>query len=72
VQGCVKVRWNLSKKTLLTIPTRFDYSTTLMNLIETFTQVSLIVTLQHTLDAFMVIAPAFAIIGITLVLTQNK
>jgi hypothetical protein len=32
VQGCVKVRRNLSQKTLLTIPTRFDYSTTLMNI----------------------------------------
>jgi hypothetical protein len=32
MQGCFKVRWNLSKKTLLTIPTRFDYSTTLMNI----------------------------------------
>jgi len=43
-----------------------------MSIIETFTQVPVIVTLQHCLDAFMVIAPAFAIIGITLVLTQNK
>jgi len=32
VQRRFKIRWNLSKKTLLTIPTRFDYSTTLMNI----------------------------------------
>ena len=34
VQRRFKVRWNISKKTLLTIPTRFDYSTTLMNITE--------------------------------------
>ena len=32
MQRRFKIRWNLSKKTLLTIPTRFDYSTTLMNI----------------------------------------
>jgi hypothetical protein len=53
-------------------PTRFDYSSDLMNIIETFTQVPILVTLQHMLDAFTAIAPAIAILGITLVLTQNK
>jgi hypothetical protein len=43
-----------------------------MNLIETFSQVPVIVTLQHCMDAFMVIAPVVGLIGLTLVLTQNK
>jgi len=72
VQGCFKDGWNLSKKTLLTIPTRFDYFTTLMNIIETFASTPLLVTLQHMLDAFMVLAPVVGLIGITFILTQNK
>jgi hypothetical protein len=43
-----------------------------MSFIETFTSTPLLVTLQHMLDAFKAIAPAIAILGITLVLTQNK
>jgi hypothetical protein len=40
VQRRFKIRWNLSKKTLLTIPTRFDYSTTLMNTLETIEELT--------------------------------
>jgi len=43
-----------------------------MSIIETFTQVPVIVTLQHMLDAFMVLAPVVGLIGITFILTQNK
>jgi hypothetical protein len=43
-----------------------------MSIIETFTQVPVIVTLQHTLDAFAAIAPAIAILGVTFILTKNQ
>ena len=43
-----------------------------MSIIETFTQVPVLVTLQHCLDAFTAIAPAIAILGVTFILTKNQ
>jgi hypothetical protein len=43
-----------------------------MNLIETFTSTPLLVTLQHCWQAFIVIAPAFGLLGLTFLLTKNK
>jgi hypothetical protein len=43
-----------------------------MSIIETFSQVPVIVTLQHMLDAFTAIAPAIAILGVTFILTKNQ
>jgi hypothetical protein len=43
-----------------------------MSLIETFSQVPVIVTLQHMLDAFTAIAPAAGILLATFILTKNQ
>jgi hypothetical protein len=43
-----------------------------MNIIETFTQVPVIVTLQHTLDAFKALSPAVAILVATFILTKKN
>jgi hypothetical protein len=43
-----------------------------MSIIETFTQVPLLVTLQHTLDAFKALSPAVAILVATFLLTKNQ
>jgi hypothetical protein len=43
-----------------------------MSIIETFTQVPVIVTLQHMLDAFTAIAPAAGILLATFILTKNQ
>ena len=43
-----------------------------MSIIETFSSTPLLVTLQHTLDAFAAIAPAIAILGVTFILTKNQ
>jgi hypothetical protein len=71
VQRRFKIGWNFSKKILLTIPTCFDYSTTLMNIIETFTSTPLLVTLQHCWQAFIAIAPAFGLLGLTFLIAKK-
>ena len=43
-----------------------------MNILETFTQVPILVTLQHTLDAFKALSPAVAILVATFLLTKNQ
>lgn len=43
-----------------------------MSLIETYTSTPLLVTLQHCLDAFIAISPAFGLLGLTFLLTKNK
>jgi len=43
-----------------------------MSIIETFSQVPVIVTLQHILDAFTAIAPAAGILLATFILTENQ
>jgi nucleoside-diphosphate-sugar epimerase len=40
VQRRFKIRWNLSKKTLLTFPSRLDYSSDLMNITDLIKQLA--------------------------------
>jgi hypothetical protein len=42
-----------------------------MNLIDTFTQIPILVTLQHCWQAFLCLSPIVLLAGLTLLITQN-